>query len=254
MVNWWVELSRRVSPEFSIWIFQFYWYGILVGLGVLAGIQIVRKTSKHIGSSVFWCVLAGGVIGARIYHVLDYWEIYSAHLPQIFNLGSGGLGIFGAIGGGGIGVWIYCRVKGKSVLDLWDSLAIGVPLSQGIGRWGNFFNQEGFGGPTELPWKIYIPPELRPDIYVENSYFHPVFLYESVLNLVLFLFMLKVINKRGGMGLSGIYLIGYGTIRFIVEFLRIDTWSYGGLKVAWLLSVLAIVAGWAIMYARRVTK
>jgi phosphatidylglycerol:prolipoprotein diacylglycerol transferase len=158
----------------------------------------------------------------------------------------GGLGIWGGIFGALLGLFMSTR-KTRKLFAYVDIFAVGAPLAQAIGRWGNYFNKELFGLPTNLPWGIYIPFEFRPPINKYFDHFHPLFLYESLLCLILFVFLYKIFSRQklfgkvispGNIGI--IYLIGYSFIRFFLEFLRTDPWKLVGVPVASLVAIVIV--------------
>jgi len=230
-------------------------YGFFVGLGILAGAFIADRINKHQPLitkhqlfNVFDFlpfVLLTGIAGARLYHVLDYWWYYSQNLIKTFFVWEGGLGIFGAIIGGVIGLWIYLKLKIKNVkckiaiqnekfLDIFMSFldcgAIVLPIGQAIGRWGNYFNQELYGLPTDLPWAIYIRPENRISGFENYSHFHPLFLYESIGCFLIFLILIIFRSKREDKNKQAgeiffLYLFLYSLLRFFLEFLRPRSWT-----------------------------
>jgi phosphatidylglycerol:prolipoprotein diacylglycerol transferase len=230
--------------------FHIYFYGILIMLGVVAAAFLGQAEARRVGinpdyiwDSLFWIVLAG-IVGARIWHVFSpppsmvaqgittAW--YFAHPLDMINIRNGGLGIPGAIIGGALALWLYCRNKKISFLALIDTLVPGVALAQAIGRWGNFFNQELYGKPTNLPWKIYIDPAHRVAGYENYNYFTPLFLYESLwnlLNMAILLWLSRRFEKWLKHGdLFYIYMIMYSIGRFVLEFLRVDASQVGGLN------------------------
>jgi phosphatidylglycerol:prolipoprotein diacylglycerol transferase len=159
------------------------------------------------------------------------------------------MGIWGGIFGGTLGAITYLKIKGEKIFPWLDIISVVTPLGQSVGRWGNFFNKEIFGLPTTLPWGIYIEPEKRPVEFLNYSKFHPLFIYESILNFILFLFLLILYKKTNEKTPSGtflcIYLISYSTIRFFLEFLRINPWkieiSSLFLNVSQCISILVII-------------
>jgi phosphatidylglycerol---prolipoprotein diacylglyceryl transferase len=182
-----------------------------------------------------WALL-GGVIGARLWHVMlppaSMIEIghdtiwYLTHPLDILYVWNGGLGIPGAVIGGFIALWIYCRKK-EVPLGFWvDAIAPGLALAQAIGRWGNFFNQELYGAPTDLPWKLFIAPQYRLTKYQNVAYYHPLFLYESLWNLANMGLLLwlgrRYPDRLKPWDLFFVYMIFYGVGRFLLEFLRLD--------------------------------
>ncbi len=230
--------------------FHIYFYGILIMLGVVAAAFLSQAEAKrrginpdYIWDALFWIVLAG-IVGARLWHIFTpppsmvaegittHW--YLTHPLDMINLRNGGLGIPGAIIGGALALWIYCRKKKISFLILIDTIAPGLALAQAIGRWGNFFNQELYGKPTNLPWKIYIDPAHRVAGYQNYDYFHPLFFYESVwnvLNMAILLWMARRFEKWLKPGdLFLVYMIMYSVGRFSLEFLRLDAAQVGGIN------------------------
>ena len=173
---------------------------------------------------------------------------YLTHPLDMINIRNGGLGIPGAIIGGAIALWIYCRNKKISFLTMADTLIPGVALAQAIGRWGNFFNQEVYGLPTNLPWKIYIDPAHRVPGYQNYDYFHPLFLYESLWNLLNMAVLLWVARRfekwlRPG-DIFFMYMIMYSIGRFSLEFLRLDASQVGGINFnQTFVVIVALVAG-----------
>ncbi len=253
MENIWIFVSKQVRPAINFLGFEFYLYGILIGIGSILGICTSEKLLGK-NKEGFWLVLAiGAITGSRIYHVLDKWDYYIAHLGEIPDLGNGGLGIFGAIIGGGIAMFIYSKLAKSKFSNLSDKVTVAAVLAQSIGRWGNFFNMEGYGPPTNLPWRIYIKPDLRPAGFTSYEYFHPLFLYESILLFLLFVFMYKFVTKLtpGSGKLTGVYLLGYGLIRLITELFRHDTWILGGVRVALALSLISALIGILIVLSSK---
>jgi phosphatidylglycerol---prolipoprotein diacylglyceryl transferase len=230
----------------------FHLYGLLIGVGILLGVWVSVKISRVKANEVWdglWWVLAGGLLGARAYHVIDYFEYYWLHPGEIVQLSKGGLGIFGGILGGVLGLWFYAKEK-KKFVKLLDVMAIGLPIGQMIGRWGNFFNQELYGKPSNLPWSIYIKPENRLIQVIDFERFQPLFLYESLWNLVGFLGLWWLVrNNKLKVGKGGVivaYLGWYGLGRFWLEFLRIEVWQIMGINVAQAISLglIGLTAWW----------
>jgi phosphatidylglycerol:prolipoprotein diacylglycerol transferase len=229
-----------------------HWYGILLTTGIVLGYLIALKRSKEYGIAVhhienlMLLLVPIGIIGARLYHVVLTWEYYRNNLFQIINIPAGGLAIHGAIIACAFTVIIYTRIHRLNPLTLLDLGAPQILIGQFIGRWGNFFNQELYGKPTDLPWKIYISPENRLPQYYHYQYFHPTFLYESLLDLtfylILFFLSKRVRDKPSGIVFGG-YLISYGLIRIITESIRIDSEYLFGIKFPIIVSSLFIVIG-----------
>lgn len=213
-----------MSQSFSIGGLSFHFYGIFLSLGLLASYWYSSKSKNLFGLTqknidlayVIGVILA--LIGARLYHVLDYWSYYQNNLMAILKIQNGGLGIFGALIGGFLGLFIVAKTYKSKLFKLLNLIFPSILLSQSIGRIGNYFNHEAYG--------------------LNNQ---PVFLYESILCLLAFLLFIFLIKKKQ-IGFA-YYLISYGLIRIFTEFFRIDTWTIFSFKIAYLFSILMIVAG-----------
>lgn len=241
---------------------KIYWYGLIMVAAILTGGFVAEKVAakyygidkKHIWDLLFYLIIFG-ILGARIYEVLFVnWNYYRDNLSDIYKIWQGGLAIHGAIIAGAIVVWIYGKINKINLRLLFDIAAIGLVLGQAIGRWGNYFNQELFGLPTNLPWGIPIALENRPEDFLSFTHFHPTFLYESIGCLLIFfilLLVLKIKNKyskkdyyffNGFIALT--YLILYPLLRFFLEFIKIDyTPVYFGLRLPQIISFIAIFLG-----------
>ncbi len=238
-------------------------YGLMIALGVLAAVEIARRRAAAVGvdpdvmSKVgLWGALAG-LLGARAYHVLTDFERFQGSWGDAVKIWEGGLGIPGGILAGTFaGLWV-ARRNGVGAAVALDIGAPAVPVAQAIGRWGNWFNQELFGRPTDLPWGLQIDPRNRPDRYADAATFHPTFLYESMWNLALAA-LIVVLGRRFGDrlrtgALFAVYVGGYGVGRLWVEALRADTaTTIGGLRVnTWMSVVLIVGAGvWLVLRGR----
>lgn len=216
-------------------------YGIIISFSILAALTVSLSVSNPkqkniIWDLVLWAVIPG-IIGARIYHVIHLNNYYSNNPIDIIKIWNGGLGIYGGILGGLLGLVFYLKKNNLNILEYLDIISIGMPLAQAIGRWGNLFNKEIYGRLTTLPWGIII----------NGKKHHPLFLYESILNFILFFILYfnykrkKKIHKKGWYFIT--YLTGYSLIRFLLEFLRIDPWKIGSLNVAQLISILILITG-----------
>lgn len=234
-----------------------------------------RWNPDHVWNSLLWVLLLG-LIGARLYHVLTPSPSMAAvgiYSPmdyfreplQLLNFRGGGLGIFGGLAGGLLGMFIYFRHNHLPLLDWLDLSVVGLALGQSIGRWGNFFNQELYGRPTNLPWAIHIDPIYRLPDYVGFERFHPAFLYESLWSLLTFLVLLRLARRYAARLLPGelmaIYLIAYAVGRILLETVRLDSRAipfFGletGLAVATLVSLtIAFVAAAAVIIRRYVRR
>jgi prolipoprotein diacylglyceryl transferase len=206
-------------------------YGVMIALGVIAAVWLCGRraeaagiaTRDDIAAVAVWGV-AGGIIGARLYHVATDWSRFSDDPPKILRIWEGGLGIPGGLLLGALaGIWCGRR-RGIPIPELLTAAAPAIPLAQAIGRWGNYFNQELFGRPTTLPWALEVDAEHVPAGYPPGTTFHPTFLYESLWNFALcgvLLWIDRRFRLRPGR-LMAVYVVGYSIGRFWVESLRID--------------------------------
>ena len=209
------------------------WYGLCIALGIAVATFITSRELARKGYDgalaldALFFVVPLGFIGARVYHVLTDYDLYADDpFPGVFEVWNGGLGIYGAVVGGFLGVLIFARIRGISPLMFADAAAPGLILAQAIGRWGNYFNQELFGRPSDLPWAIRIAPENRPQGFEDAAAFHPTFLYESIWNVLVFFALLFIARRFASRLKNGdiflIYVSLYSVGRFFVEALRID--------------------------------
>ncbi|EAZ91093.1 prolipoprotein diacylglyceryl transferase [Crocosphaera chwakensis] len=232
------------------------WYGLLIASAVLIGVTLSQWLAKRrhvnpelIGDLAIWLVIAA-IPCARLYYVIFQWQEYAQRPEDIIAIWKGGIAIHGAIIGGTLAALIFARLNKISVWQLGDLVVPSLALGQAIGRWGNFFNSEAFGAPTNLPWKLYIPVNNRPVDYLTFEYFHPTFLYESVWNVLVFTLLLYLFfwglkhPHRFYMGtLSLVYLIAYSCGRIWIEGLRTDSLMLGPLRVAQVISLVMISVG-----------
>jgi phosphatidylglycerol:prolipoprotein diacylglycerol transferase len=249
----------RLDIALEIGPLKVAWYGIFISLAVIAAVAVASLEAKRRGHStdhllnMLLLVLPLGIIGARVYHVIDQWGFYSQNPGLI--IGGRGLGIFGAVIGGAVGLIVYTKWKRLSTLTWLDICAPGLIIAQAIGRWGNFFNQELYGYPTDLPWGVYIDPAHRIAGFEMYEHFHPLFLYESALNLVGFALLLITARKFGKRLLPGELFVGYvvyyGVVRFVLEGFKIDVWQLGGVPTARWLTLIAIIVAITLTVIRR---
>jgi phosphatidylglycerol---prolipoprotein diacylglyceryl transferase len=228
------------------------WYGLLIASAVLIGLALSQRLAQSrqlnpdlVGDLLVWLIV-GAIPGARLYYVLFQWSYYSKYPDQIFAIWRGGIAIHGAIIGGTLAALLFSKIKHCSFWRLADVVAPSLILGQAIGRWGNFFNSEAFGSPTDLPWKLLIPADRRPPGFESVAYYHPTFLYESLWNLMVFgilmtLFIRFPKLKRGTLFL--VYAIAYSLGRFWIEALRTDSLMFGPLKMAQMVSLVGIIFG-----------
>lgn len=260
---------EHLKNYISVFGFHIMFYGIIVGLGILAGITIAAKLSKieGMGEDIIYDLALFEVplciIGARIYYVVFEWDYYSKHLSELINLRKGGLAIYGAVLMSMIVLAVFVKVRKVSPWQLADYGICGLILGQIIGRWGNFFNCEAFGGYTDSLFAMrinralvntsMIPDSLNaameanlPDIAADYIQVHPTFLYESCWNLCVLIFMLLYRKHRAFKGeLLWIYFVGYGLGRFFIESLRTDQLKlwHTDLAVSQLLSAVLVLIG-----------
>ncbi len=230
-------------------------YGITFAGAILLGYFVARHNSWRFGISknevddiAFWITIVS-LIGARIYYVIFDWQFYSSDYSEIYKIWHGGLSIYGAIISGLIFILIYSRKKAYTSLQLLDLAALTLPLAQALGRFGNFFNQEAFGLPTNLPWKLYVSVINRPPQYKNYSFFHPTFLYEAIWNIIVFFILSKLLRGKVKSGVLAFSYLGlYSLGRFFTESIRLDSAYVYGLKVDQITAVLGLlVAGVAIL-------
>ena len=232
-----LTLPSPASPViFEVGPFALRWYGLCIALGIAAATWLtVRELNRRgydgaIALDALFFVVPLGFIGARIYHVITDYDLYDgdphSFFPGVFEVWNGGLGIYGAVIGGFLGLLIFARLRGISALAFADAAAPGLILAQAIGRFGNYFNQELFGRPSDLPWAIEIAPENRPPQFNDAASFHPTFLYESIWNVLVCLVLLFVARRFANSLKNGdiflLYVCLYSVGRFFVETLRID--------------------------------
>ena len=257
MITW----LHTFSPQpiiFTLGPLTLHWYGLFMILGISAGLLISFRlgkkyyqiTKNDIFDLAFWLII-GGIVGARIYDVLLQLPYYINYPWQIFAVWNGGLAIHGSIIAGIIIIYFFSISKKINFFKMTALLVPGLALGQAIGRFGNYFNQEIFGLPTNLPWGIPISVLNRPLEYVTFQYFHPTFLYESLGSLLIFsvLYLATVwLNKRKRLNLdsyiwlTATYMILYSLIRFSLEFIRLDyAPAFLGLRFPQVISLLIII-------------
>ncbi len=251
-VNLGITIEHMVSSV-TVFGFRIAFYGIIIGIGMLLGIMLAAWDAEDRGlgedviyDHVFWVIVIG-IMGARLYYVFFQWDAYKDDLLQILNLRAGGLAIYGGVIAGLITLYVLCRRKKLSFLDVADSIMLAVLVGQILGRWGNFFNCEAFGRYTESLFAmrirkaivnpIMIDAELLEHIIIENGteyiQVHPTFLYESFWNFCLLMFLLWYRKRKKFTGeIFLMYLCGYGLGRCIIEGLRTDSLLIPGTGIA----------------------
>ncbi len=237
-------------------------YGVMLLLGILGAVWLTGRRWTRRGGDwdlvfrvAMWGV-AGGVIGARLYHVVTSWsEVPDPKWQGVFEIWRGGLGIWGGILGGVLAGAIVVHRSGNSIYRFMDAVAPGLLLAQAIGRWGNYFNQELFGKPTDLPWGLAIDVQNRPQQYISSTTFHPMFLYESLWCL-LGVGVLLLVDRRFRIrppGLFALYVAWYTAFRTYEETLRIDpSHEYFGQRLNFWVSIgVFVLAVIAFVWAQR---
>lgn len=226
------------------------WYGLLIGISIVMGVEYFQRKNNIIPKTkenwFIYPLIIASLVGARAYEVFDNFTYYQQYPIEILNTRAGGLGIYGALIFGLFYIYIFAKIHKLDFLKITDILVPVIALGQSIGRWGNYINKEIFGIPTYMNFGQFVPVSHRPSQFSNYSYFHPVWLYESVLNLILFIVLIKT-NKHQ----TAKYLIGYGLIRFFLEFIRFDSWTIYEIKVAQIISLLSVLTGFYLIRSAR---
>ena len=244
-----------ISRGFEIFGFEIYWYGVIIAIGVLLAISYGLKRAQNFDIDpdrmidVALLTIPVAFLGARMYYVFfKDWASYAADPATILDIRDGGLAIFGGIIVAFVFGPLMCKLKKVKIWAMFDATALGFLIGQGIGRWGNFFNQEAFGGNTDLPWGMtgeIIRSGVNGTGYDTALPVHPTFLYESLwclLGFVLLHILSKKLYKFHGMIFCG-YMVWYGIGRFLIEGLRTDSLEAGALRISQLVAVMAVILG-----------
>lgn len=263
-----IEIDHLSRTAFTVFGQDIYWYGIFIGLGVILGVLLALHEAKRTGQNpdtyldfiIYAMIIA--IIGARLYYVIFSWDFYSQHPEKIFAIREGGLAIYGGIIGGVLTAIVYSHLKKKSFWVMADTMAPSLILGQMLGRWGNFFNKEAFGGFTDNFFAMrYQLSQVRasdvtPDILqnlvtvngVDYIQVHPTFLYESMWSLCVFIILLILQRKKKFDGqVCATYFFGYALGRVWIEGLRTDQLCIGNVPVSQALSAVLIIAS-AVLY------
>ncbi len=247
---------------FNLGGIQVHWYGIIIASAVvLATILAVQEAKRrridpdHIYDLILWA-LPAAIIAARTYYVIFEWSYYQNHVDEIIRVWDGGIAIYGALIGAGIVVYLFCRAKWIPVWLMLDIIAPVLIMAQGIGRWGNFMNQEAFGRVTSLSFlqSLHLPHFIIQQMLIDGAYRQPTFLYESLWDILGFIVLMslrhqKNLFKQGEVFLS--YVIWYAFGRFFVEGMRTDSLMLLGIRVSQWLSVILFIGAIAIIVLRR---
>ena len=259
MIDWTPDpIALSIGP------LTIYWYGVMYALGLAATFVVVEREARRRGLDTgllvngMIIVAVAALIGGRLYHVIDQWDRYKDNLPSIVLPPYSGLGVYGGIITGFVVAYVYVRWKRQPFLTWADCVAPGLLVMQAVARWGNFFNQELYGPPTDLPWGIPIECANRTPAWAcpplgttpVDAHFQPLFLYESISGalgaIVLLLIARRVRSLRPG-DIVLLFFVWYGTTRFLLEPLRTNNWTFNGIAVASIISATFVLGALAIL-------
>lgn len=237
----------------SIGNFSIRWYSILILIGIILGYLIAKKEatrfnidSEFLFNMVFYMIIFG-ILGARLYYVVFNWNLYAAKPSSIFKFWEGGLAIHGGIIVGLLTMYIYCKKNNYRLEKMTDLVVPSLLLAQSIGRWGNFFNSEAYGGATTFAklQSMHVPQFVIDGMNIGGTYYQPTFFYESIWCLLGFIILIILRRKKNiKVGfLTASYMIWYGLGRFFIEGLRTDSLMFGGIKMAQFVSFLMVIGG-----------
>jgi len=262
-----------ITPDpiaFSIGPLVVHWYGIAYAVGLLVAYLMITREARWRGldagllANGMIVVVVVALIGGRLYHVIDQWQLYKDDLTRIILPPYSGLGVYGGIIAGTVAAFLYVHWKRQSFLSWADAVAPGLFAMQAIARWGNFFNQELYGSPTNLPWGIAIQCQYRTQGYpcppgsdptaTLGQYFQPMFLYESISGLLGMLFLIWLARRFADRLRPGdlllVFFTWYGTVRFMVESLKADNWTFFGVPTAQIIAAITVLGATIILIVR----
>lgn len=253
----WASIPSPGTNIIDIGPLTIHFYGILIGIGVVVAAVVTQRRYERFGgdpkildSVILWTVVIG-FAGARLAYISTHTARYAGRWYATLFIWEGGLALFGGLTAGAIAALYTIRKRGGSFLMFTDAVAVGLPLAQAIGRFGNYFNQELFGTPTTLPWGLEIDPAHRPRAYPDAATFHPTFLYEALWNFLITVPVILWLERRGKLARGAafpVYMMVYGLIRFLTELLRTDTtFRLLGISRNGFVSLGAMIAG-AILF------
>ncbi len=242
------------------------YYGLMIAIGFLSALYVMKRLARHpersegspclaqsLGDEIDNFAIVGlmlGLVGARLWFVLLNFNYYLNHPGEIHQIWLGGQSIQGGLIGGVLGTWLYdCIIRKNnwsSYLHKLSLIAVVIPLAQAIGRWGNFFNEEAYGGVTTLPWGLYISHT--------GHLHHPTFLYESLGNLLIFTLMLRAYKLLNSSQIIGLYLFLYSSLRLVIENMRTDSLMLGGIPAATVLSWIGLALGLILIFRTKKTN
>lgn len=255
------ETIHPLNPiAFSLGPIEVHWYGVIIGFGLALALFLAiregdrRSLPKDTFADLMLWAIPIAIISARIYYVIFEWKYYSQHPSQIIAIWEGGIAIHGALIGAVITTYVFAKKRGLSFWKIADIAAPSIILGQAIGRWGNFMNQEAHGGPVSRAFleHLHLPKFIINQMYINGTYYHPTFLYESFwdfLGFILLVLLRRVNLRRGEMFLS--YVIWYSIGRFYIEGMRTDSLMLGGLRMAQLISLVLVIGCLAVLIFRR---
>ena len=248
---------------FNLFGLEVKWYGIIIVTGMVLAVWLATREAKRVGlreddiiDFMFWG-LPLSIIGARLYYVIFEWEYYAAHPSEILAIRNGGLAIYGGLLAGGLVMYFFTRSRYISFWKFLDVAAPGVIVAQSIGRWGNFMNQEAYGGEVSRSFleKLHLPNFIIDNMNIDGEYHHPTFLYESSWNMIGFFLLLWIRTKKNFLKegeITFLYVMWYSFGRFFIEGMRTDSlWLLDIIRVSQLLSVILFIAAVGLFYYRR---
>lgn len=267
-----IVIDKLNRAAFTLFGHEVYWYGIFIGMGVILGVLLAMYEAKRTGQNpdiyldfiIYAIVIA--VIGARLYYVLFSWEYYSQHPEKIFAIREGGLAIYGGIIAGALTAIVYCKKKKLNFWLMADTIVPSLSLGQAMGRWGNFFNREAFGGYTDglfaMQYQLSqvrqsdLTTDILQNIVTVNGMdyiqVHPTFLYESFWSICVLLLLLWLQRHKKFDGqVCAVYFFGYALGRVWIEGLRTDQLQIGSIAVSQALSGVLIVAAIVLYFYRK---
>ena len=248
-----------MNNSFTILGINITYYALCILLGVIVAYFIITKLSKkhninsrYMDDIIFYGLLSG-IIGARLYYVLFNLDYYLKDINEIVMIWHGGLAIHGGILFGALFVYLYSRKNKLNFIELTDIILPGVIIAQGIGRWGNFFNQEAYGMMVSkgLLEKLLIPKFIIEGMHINGNYYLPTFYIESIFCIIGFILIMIISKKTKKIGIpTSFYLIWYGILRFIIEIFRTDSLMLFNIKIACLISIISIILGVILLFKK----
>jgi prolipoprotein diacylglyceryl transferase len=257
-MTFWASIPSPANNTIDLGPLTIHFYGILIGLGVVIAAIVTQKRYERFGgksaildSLILWTVVIG-FVGARLAYVSTHTARYNGRWHSVLFIWEGGLALYGGLTAGALAAIYMTRKLDGDFVMFTDAVAVGLPLAQAMGRFGNYFNQELFGTPTTLPWGLEIEAGRRPAEYADFETFHPTFLYEAAWNVLITVPVILLLERRGKLAKGGrfpVYMIVYGTIRFLTELLRTDTtFRLLGISRNGYVSIAAIIGGAVLLY------